>query len=150
MAARWISGSHGLRDVPGVSPRELHSPVGVGGSSYDIISLMDVLMAVPAMVWLLISALFFAFGEFLSKKFALAPSLSYVFAIVIIYSLGTLAWLPAILQKKQLSITGAIWSVLSLLATVLIGVIIFRERLNVLTVAGIILGAMAIALLSIA
>jgi multidrug transporter EmrE-like cation transporter len=102
------------------------------------------------MAWLIISALFFAFGEFLSKKFALAPSWEYVVIIIIIYSLGTLAWLPAILQKKQLSIVGALWSVLSLLATVLIGIIIFHEKLNVLVITGIVFGAIAVALLSIA
>lgn len=111
---------------------------------------MDLLLAIPMMAWLIISALFFAFGEFLSKKFALAPSWEYVVIIIIIYSLGTLAWLPAILQKKQLSIVGALWSVLSLLATVLIGIIIFHEKLNVLVITGIVFGAIAVALLSIA
>jgi len=102
------------------------------------------------MVWLIISAVFFAFGEFFSKKFALTPSLFYVITVVVIYSLGVLAWLPAILQKNQLSIVGSIWSVLSLMATVLIGVLIFREKLNTIGIIGIILAAIAIALLSIA
>ncbi len=102
------------------------------------------------MIWLIISALFFAFGEFLSKKFALTPSLSYIILIVAIYALGTLSWLPAILQKNQLSIVGSIWSVLSLVATVSIGILIFGEKLNVAGIVGIIFAAIAIALLSIA
>ena len=104
---------------------------------------------IPALVWIVISALFFAFGEFLSKKFALAPSAFYVFSILAVYSCGTLAWLPAILQKNQLSIVGAIWSVLSLLATVLIGVLIFGEKLNALSIVGIILAFAAVAVLSL-
>jgi multidrug transporter EmrE-like cation transporter len=111
---------------------------------------MDFILAIPAMVWLIISAVFFAFGEFLSKKFALAPSVGYVILILFIYSLGALAWLPAIFEKKELSIVGAIWSVLSLLATVLIGVLIFDEKLNVIAITGIILGIIAVALLSMA
>ncbi len=102
------------------------------------------------MAWLVLSAGFFAVGEFLSKKFALAPSFLYVVVIIGTYTLGTLAWLPAILQKNQLSIVGAIWSVLSLIATVLIGVLIFGEQLNGIGITGIIFGAIAIALLSIA
>ena len=102
------------------------------------------------MIWLIVSALFFAFGEFLSKKFALTPSLSYIILIVAIYALGTLSWLPAILQKNQLSIVGSIWSVLSLVATVSIGILIFGEKLNVAGIVGIIFAAIAIALLSIA
>ncbi len=102
------------------------------------------------MVWLIGSAVFFAFGEFLSKKFALAPSLHYVVIIVVIYSLGVLAWLPAILEKNQLSIVGSIWSVLSLMATVLIGVLIFKEKLNTIGIVGIIFAVIAIVLLSMA
>jgi multidrug transporter EmrE-like cation transporter len=111
---------------------------------------MNFLLTIPAMAWLVLSALFFAFGEFLSKKFSLAPSLPYVLSIIAVYALGTLAWLPAILQKNQLSIVGAIWSVLSLLATVLIGVLIFGEKLNGISITGIAFGAIAIALLSVA
>jgi multidrug transporter EmrE-like cation transporter len=111
---------------------------------------MNSLLAIPAIAWLVLSAMFFAFGEFLSKKFALAPSGFYVISIIFVYSLGTLAWLPAILQKNQLSIVGAIWSVLSLAATVLIGVLVFGEKLSFVGIAGIVLGAIAIALLSFA
>jgi multidrug transporter EmrE-like cation transporter len=110
---------------------------------------MKLLLAIPYIVWLIISALFFACGEFLSKKFALNPSTQYVLFIIVMYTLGTLAWLPAILQKNQLSIVGAIWSVMSLLATVLIGIIIFHEHLNTIGILGIIFAAIAISLLSL-
>lgn len=99
-------------------------------------------------VWLLLSALFFAIGEFLSKKFALQPKLFYVILMLITYSLGVLAWLPAILQKNQLSVVGTIWSVLSLITTILIGVIIFSEKLNLTSIVGIIFAFIAIILLS--
>jgi hypothetical protein len=52
---------------------------------------MHVILNIHYIVWLIISALFFAFGEYLSKKFALAPSLSYVVAMVLVYSLGVLS-----------------------------------------------------------
>ena len=111
---------------------------------------MNFLLSIPATAWLVLSALCFAFGEFLSKKFALAPSWAYVGAIVCVYMFGTLTWLPAILQKNQLSITGAIWSVMSLLATVLIGILLFGERLSPLDIIGIVCAFAAIALLSFA
>lgn len=98
--------------------------------------------------WLLISSGFFAIGEFFSKKFALSPKVSYVLLILAAYALGTLAWLPAILQKNQLSIVGTIWSVLSLLATVSIGVIIFSEKLSIVGIIGIVLAFLAIIFLS--
>lgn len=111
---------------------------------------MNFILSIPVIVWLIISALFFAYGEFLSKKFAISPSIYYVFVILIIYSFGVLAWLPAILQKNQLSIVGAIWSVLSLLTTVLIGILIFNEHLNLMGIIGIIFAIISIALLSLA
>lgn len=101
------------------------------------------------MVWLALSAVFFAGGEFLSKKFALNPKALLVVGILVVYSLGVLAWLPAILQKNQLSIVGAIWSVLSLLTTVLIGVLIFGERLSLVGILGVIAAFVAVFLLSL-
>ena len=98
--------------------------------------------------WLIISAFFFGVGEFLSKKFALNPKFSYVVLILIVYSLGVLCWLPAILQKNQLSIVGTMWSVFSLLSTILIGVIIFSEKLNIIGILGIITAVISIILLS--
>jgi multidrug transporter EmrE-like cation transporter len=111
---------------------------------------MNFIYAIPVIGWLIISAVFFAGGEFLSKKFALAPSFSYILLIVGAYLLGVLAWLPAILQKNQLSIVGVIWSVLSLLTTILIGVLIFNEHLSTTGVIGIIFAFLSIILLSIA
>lgn len=99
--------------------------------------------------WLIVSAIFFAVGEFLSKKFSLDPKIYYVVLILFVYSLGVLAWLPAIMQKNQLSIVGTIWSVLSLLITVVIGVLIFNEKLSLPGIIGIVFSVVAIVLLSI-
>ncbi len=99
--------------------------------------------------WLVISGIFFAFGEFLSKKFALNPNIKYVLLILVIDFLSVLAWLPAIMQKNQLSIVGTMWSVISLLSTVLIGILLFGEKLNILGFAGIITAFISIVLLTI-
>ncbi len=115
--------------------------------SWEIKKFVKYLLSINYIIWLILSALFFAIGEFWSKKFALSPKFSYVALIIIIYSLGVLAWLPAILQKNSLSITGTIWSVLSLLTTILIGVLIFGEKLSLIGIAGIGVAFLAIILL---
>jgi multidrug transporter EmrE-like cation transporter len=107
------------------------------------------ILSINYIFWLIVSALFFAVGEFLSKKFALNPKISYIVFILVAYCVGTLFWLPAILQKNQLSIVGTMWSVLGLLATVLIGVLIFKEELSLIGFIGIITAFIAIILLSI-
>jgi len=109
---------------------------------------MSIIYSIPAFAWLLLSVVFFAVGEYFSKKFALGPSFKFVLLILSAYILGTLAWLPAILQKNQLSVTGTIWSVLSVLATIGIGILIFKEHLNALQVAGLVLAIVALALLN--
>ena len=76
--------------------------------------MMKFVLSINYFIWLLISAVFFAVGEFLSKKFSLDPKINYVVLVLIAYSFGVLAWLPAILQKNQLSIVGTLWSVFSL------------------------------------
>ena len=111
---------------------------------------MQFLLAVPYIFWLIASAICFAFGEFFSKKFGLAPSWIFVVLIFASYMIGTAFWLPAILQKNQLSIVGAIWSVLSLTSTVLIGVLLFDEKLDFLSAIGLLLGLASVCLLSIA
>ena len=110
---------------------------------------MNFLLSINYFWWLVLSALFFAGGEFLSKEFALNPKVSMVVLIVFVYALGTVAWLPAILQKNSLSVVGTIWSVLSLATTILIGVLIFKEKVSTISLAGMITAAVAIVLLSI-
>jgi len=107
------------------------------------------LLSVNYVVWLILSAIFFAIGEFLSKKFALNPNWILVIIILLVYSIGVLFWLPAILQRNSLSIVGTIWSVMSLLATILIGVLIFKEKLSLAGMIGIVFAFAAIILLSL-
>jgi multidrug transporter EmrE-like cation transporter len=107
-------------------------------------------MQLPPLLWLVISGLFFAGGEYLSKKYILQPHWSTVVFLLCLYCLGALAWLPALLQKKDLSVVGTLWSVISLCLTVLIGVLLFGERLTALRMLGIGLSIVAVGILSVA
>jgi multidrug transporter EmrE-like cation transporter len=111
---------------------------------------MSIFYSIHYIFWLISSIIFFGVGEFLSKKFALNPKWFYVVGVVMAYSIGTLFWLPAILQKNHLSVVGAMWSILSLVTTVFIGILIFGEKLNTLGIIGIILGFSSIIILSLA
>ena len=99
--------------------------------------------------WLLLSAIFFTLGEYISKKFALNPKTSLIVYFLIIDCISSAAWLPAILQRNQLSIVGTMWSVISLMMTVLIGVLVFSEKLSITGIIGIIFSFIGIILLSI-
>lgn len=107
------------------------------------------LAIIPAWMWLVFSALFFALGEYLSKKFAFSPSWLLTACIVASYAGGTLLWLPAIYDKKTLAITGVVWLLFGMVATVGIGTLLFKEELTLLQWLGIALAAGAVALLGI-
>lgn len=99
-------------------------------------------------LWIILSAIAFAFGEYFSKYYALWHAWQDLVAVFLCYNLGVVFWLPAIAKTKELAIIGSIWSVMSLAATVLIGVTLFNEKLDVLHWVGIGLAGLSVALLA--
>jgi multidrug transporter EmrE-like cation transporter len=98
-------------------------------------------------VWLVLSGLFFAGGEYLSKSYVLTPRPLVLLCLIILYMVGALLWLPALKQKPDLAVTGTLWSVITLLMTVAIGVIAFGEVLSMSRILGIALAVVAVILL---
>ena len=109
---------------------------------------MEILTIIPSWIWITISTILFAFGEFLSKEFALNPGWKFFTFFMIINTVSAAAWIPAIFEKNQLSITGVIWSIVSLIATVAVGLLIFHEKLTPTQSVGLALGVIAVILLS--
>ena len=108
-------------------------------------------MALPSLhplIWLTLSAIFFAVGEYLSKSYVLSPRTSVLLLLVSMYAVGALLWIPALKQKPDLAITGTLWSVITLLFTIAIGVFIFGETISLLQKIGIALAIGALLLLS--
>lgn len=110
---------------------------------------MNSLLSIHYLYWVALSAILTAAGEFLSKEFALYKKPSYFILLLVAYTLGTLAWIPAILQKNSLTIAGTLWAVLTLTATILIGTLIFGEKVNTLGVVGLVAAMIAVILLSL-
>lgn len=99
--------------------------------------------------WLILSALFFAAGEFYSKRFAMHPSWRNVVAVLVAYLICSALWLPAIRQTQSLATTGVVWSVTGLVVTVLMGAWLFREPVSLEQWGGILLALVATVLLSL-
>jgi multidrug transporter EmrE-like cation transporter len=100
-------------------------------------------------VWLVLSGLFFAAGEYLSKSYVLTPRPLVLVWLITLYMVGALLWLPALKQKPDLAVTGTLWSVITLLMTVAIGVLAFGEVLSMSKILGILLAVGAVILLSL-
>lgn len=111
--------SLGIFDVPSLSGADL-------GSLWT----MTLLRSLPTIAWLLLSALFFAFGEYLSKKWAFSPGWMLAITVVVVDAIGTFLWLPAILNRNVLSIVGMMWLLIGAIASVGIGLLIFHETLD--------------------
>ena len=99
--------------------------------------------------WLLFSSVFFAFGEFYSKKYALGHSWKVLVLIFSFYMVSVWLWLKAICQTKELAVTGSVWSVLSLVITVLLGVLFFDEKLHLMHWIGLAFAMISVYMLSI-
>ena len=110
---------------------------------------MQYLLLVPVWIWLIVSALFFAYGEYLSKKCGLGSCAPILPWILLVNTVSMLAWLPAIIQKNHLAITGTIWLMLGLVAVVAIGIFVFNEHLTSQQWWGVGFAALAILLLSL-
>ena len=68
--------------------------------------------------------------------------------IVVVFSvLSTLAWLPALLHKNQISIMGTTWLLLATIATVCVGVFLFQEKVTPIEWVGIVMALIALAFL---
>jgi len=109
---------------------------------------MDIVRSIPAYVWMIVSAVFFAWGEYLSKKFGLAPGFSLAIAVLVVDSIGTALWLPAIFERNSLAIMGTAWLLIGMLATVSIGLFVFEESLTHTQFAGIAFAFLALILLN--
>jgi multidrug transporter EmrE-like cation transporter len=100
------------------------------------------------LVWLVLSGVFFAGGEYLSKSYVTSPRPAALIVLICMYTCGALLWLPALKQKPELAITGTLWSVITLLMTVAIGIFAFGESLALHQMFGIALAVGAVVLLS--
>ena len=101
------------------------------------------------LLWLIFSAIAFAGGEYYSKVWANDPRPTSALVALLCYMGGVVAWFPALRSNNQLAVVGTIWSVLSLLAIIGIGIYGFNERLSVSGWIGIVAALVAVVLLSV-
>lgn len=108
---------------------------------------LSAIQVVPSFCWLLLSAVLFGCGEYLSKRWASAPSWKLGAAVVFVDAIGVILWLPALMNRNQLSIVGVLWALLGTVVTLSIGLFIFKESLTWVQWIGIICAFVALVLL---
>ena len=98
--------------------------------------------------WLLVSIVFYAYGEYLSKLWAFKPTFWMTCYVVMIYALGVVGWLPAIYLRNEVVVVGMLWELFAMISTVIIGCACFGEQLGPAQWTGIALALIASFLLT--
>ena len=106
----------------------------------------SLIFAVPFQIWLTMSVICFGIGELFSKKVVLGPTFQNIGLMHLFYTFGCLFWLPALAARRDLGTTGAVWSMMSLIVTVMIGVKYYGEQLVLRNMIGIFFALVAIIL----
>ena len=110
---------------------------------------MQYLTSIPAFAWLLISAIFYAMGEYASKIWGMKPDIPLVIFVAIVSTISAITWLPALLHKNQLSVMGTIWLIMATAATLSIGVLVFGEEMTFTKTVGVALAVVSMILINL-
>ncbi len=108
---------------------------------------MEFLTFLPAWIWLAVSAIFYAGGEFFSERLVLHPTWQNYAVLVLLDVLSITCWLPALYEKNNLAVTGTLWLVFALVVTVALGFLLFDQPLTTRSVLGILLAVIVVILL---
>lgn len=103
---------------------------------------------IPVWGWLLLTVVFTVLGEYLSKEFALQPNFWLAVVTIASYTVGALAWLPVLLLRNRLAEMGAMYLLLVLVGTILVGLVFFREAVNIYEGVGLVLAVVSVILLA--
>jgi len=107
--------------------------------------LIDLLSRFPIAVLLSLSIIGVISGDYFAKSWSVNRQPLFFILGMIGYLASGLFYTPTLL-KKGLVITSVIWSVVSTIGFILIGVLIFKEELSPLQIAGVALGSVALVL----
>jgi multidrug transporter EmrE-like cation transporter len=77
------------------------------------------------------------------------PSMQLAFWLLIPYTMGSFCWLPALQLGQSLTRIGTAWSVLSTVMTLVLGLIVFGEKINAWNGAGLVFALIALVLLQV-
>jgi multidrug transporter EmrE-like cation transporter len=100
-------------------------------------------------VYLILSGLAVAAGDYYSKLWATSGGTRLLLCVIGAYIVSTGLWLPVIARRNELALMGTLWSVICLLMAVIIGTLVFHEKLSPANWTGIIFALAATVLLSV-
>jgi len=107
-------------------------------------------LTLPLWFWfLLLLVVFELIADIFAKQFGLTGRIIFGIFSILAYVLANLAWLLSLRSGAELSKGSIIFSALSGAGAVLIGLLVYHEKVNMYQLIGVLLGITAIVFLSI-
>jgi drug/metabolite transporter (DMT)-like permease len=110
-------------------------------------TIIELLKAIPVPVLIAVSVIFVTLGDYYGKKWSVTNETVYFVVAAGASLLSGVFYFP-VLFKHDLVTSSIIWTVLSILAFVVIGVLVYKEVLTPVQLVGAVLGIISILILS--
>ncbi len=101
---------------------------------------------VPVPVWLTLSATTVIIGDYLAKRWSIDRGATLFISAMAAYALSGPFYLPTLL-KEGLVVTSLIWTIITTLGLLVVGMLIYHEHLTTSQSIGVILGIISMILL---
>ncbi len=102
----------------------------------------------PVWVLLCLAAISVVAGDVLAKYWSTNLKSVFYFLALIAYAFSGFFYIPTLL-REGLVITSVIWSILSIIGFLAVGILIFKETLTSLQIVGVIFGILALVILKL-
>ena len=107
----------------------------------------EILPGLPMYVLIALSACGVILGDYSAKTWSIDRNTLWLALAFLGYFFSAFFYIPSLL-KEGLVVTSLLWDILSVVGFLFIGIVIFKENLNTLQSAGVILGIIALIMLS--
>jgi len=103
---------------------------------------------IPVLVLLCLGVAMVLIGDVFAKLWSIHPDKSLFFWFTVVaYGLSSFFYIPTLL-REGLVITSILWSLLGFIGFLFIGLVVFRESLTHLQIAGVAIGLVSLVLLT--
>lgn len=108
-----------------------------------------ILPSLPVWILLILSSIGVITGDYFAKLWSINTKTIFLILAFAGYLTSSFFYVPSLL-KEGLVVTSIIWSLLSIVGFLFVGLVIFRESLNAWQIAGVCVGLISLVILTIA
>ncbi len=109
---------------------------------------LNIFSKIPVWVLLCLAAISVVTGDVLAKYWSTNVKSVFYFAALVAYAFSGFFYIPTLL-REGLVVTSVVWSILSIIGFLAVGIILFKETLTPLQIAGVVLGILALIILTL-